>query len=118
MRKLILVGIIALLTSCGGYIDALNAYRNTPAGQEQLRREFVIDSIRASRTIYPFRYDYNYYWNNRIYPNYYRHYAPPRRVIRRVAPARTRVRVAPRSNSRPATRLPRRVPSQRNRGSH
>lgn len=110
MRYFILL-LLVLTTSCGGYIDSLNAYRNSPQGREQLRRQFTLDSIRASRTIYPFRYNYNYYWNNQFYPRYYRYYRPNRGIIiQRDGFNRTRITV-PRNRTR--TRVDRPTPRTR-----
>lgn len=118
--RTILVVLALSLTSCGSYIDSLNAYRNTPAGQEQLRRQFVLDSIRAANTPYYFRYDFGYYNRNNVLPSYYRHlYAPrynrsfnrtritvPRKPrVRRTPPPRQRVNT-PRQRTRTRTYTP------------
>ena len=107
MKKLALLLVFIGLTSCSSYIDSLNAYRNSPAGQEELRRQFVLDSTRAANTQYPFRYDFNYYntrWNRGlwVYPDYYYYYQPVRsgRLYRNVRPVRTRTRVVPNTRTR------------------
>ena len=95
MKRLLLLLVVAIsLTSCSGYYDALNAYNNSPAGQEQLRRQFVLDSIRASKTQYPFQYGFGYYSTNRIVPRYYNYYRPygnTRVIVRRSGGTRSRV---------------------------
>ena len=60
-----LIALISL-TSCSSYVDSLNAYRNSPEGQREQQRRYVLDSIRASRTIY-----------NTPYNVLYRHYPRP-----------------------------------------
>ena len=113
MKRLLLLLVVAIsLTSCSGYYDALNAYNNSPAGQEQLRRQFVLDSIRASKTQYPFQYGFGYYSTNRIVPRYYNYYRPYGQtvIVRRSGTTRSRVtrgRVAPNRRGRGRTVRPR-----------
>ena len=116
MNKILLLLSAILLSSCGaGYFEARSEYYNSPAGQQELRQQFTLDSIRASRTQYPFNYGYNYYWNRGIRPIYYNYYRPygvrtvvrptTRRVVRRTTPTRTRVtRTTPRRNRQPIRR--------------
>lgn len=112
MKKLLLLLLAVSATSCGGYIDSINAYRNSPAGQLELERQFKLDSIRAANTPFPFEYGWNYYntrWNRGVfvYPSYYNNY--------RVRPSRTTRTVIirgnqPRRNRTTVTRTPRTRP--------
>ena len=135
MRNIILLLVaVVSLSSCGA-IERIQERQlelaSTPEGREILRQQFTLDSIRASRTAYPFRYNFNYYnarWDRGlwIYPTYYNYYTPVRPVrayrnvrpivrrnrvvnrprVNRTTPTRTRVnRTAPRT--RPSSPAPR-----------
>ena len=98
-----LIALISL-TSCSSYIDSLNAYRNSPEGQRQQQRQYVLDSIRASRTIYNTPYNLRY----RHYPRY--NYYQPIRIRTNRRTNRVVIR------SKPVRRQPVRRNPTRNRG--
>ena len=114
MRYLLLLVVAISLSSCAGFYEARDAYYNTPAGMQDLRQQFTLDSIRASRTQYPFNYGFGYYYNRGTFPIYYNYYRPygNRTVIRRGGVSRTRVTRTTPSRQRQPIRRVRRVRRQ------